>query len=182
MFRLIKTVFFGVISPVVLLASVAFAEEVPQPSTQPESGLASPNQEGVPLSLNRHQLLSRKFLDKKYTDEWMKLKEGESRILSDFNQVEKLYGTSKAKGISNYTDFSRQVFVVVVSELLDSCKRAGVTGLERIRDTHLKVTVQTLLDKDCQSVPGEERYQIIGMPVERPVESIEVVYTFKMTE
>lgn len=134
-------------------------------------------EQGVPLSLERIYIFSRKYIGKKYTDEWMKLKAGDSIVFSNIQEVQEVYGPEKEKGIAQVTDFDRQAWVLVVSELLNTCKRAGVKSIERIEEDQIRIKVETLLTEPCKPKAGEERYQIIGMPIERPVAKVEVVLT-----
>lgn len=165
-----------------LLASASIADEESEALVQGDSVSESSDQEqGIPISLER-------FHFEALTN---KLRTGDTRILDNFQKLQEFFvelhgpeGTGSAGRLAQSIDFSREVFVVVGSQPLDTCKRAVITALERIKGDHLKVTVEISWRKSCQPSPLPEkfRYQAIGMPIERPIAKVEVVYTSRIIE
>jgi hypothetical protein len=153
------------------------SEELTQENSPPESSI---QEEGTSIELTHYA-----------TSRTGKLKTGDIRILGSLQELKNFYvelgvweyekGTKFVESI----DFSHEQIVLVVSQPLDSCKRAGVKSVKRFQGDYLEVTLETFWRKSCQpkpNYPENLRYQVFELPIERPVAKVDVVYTSRADE
>lgn len=138
-------------------------------------------EQGIPLSLDRRYYLSFIYIHKENSEEQMRVKAGDSWIFSNSQELENFYGPKEAAKLNSRINFSSQAFVLVVTELLDSCKTGDIHSLERVGEDTLKVTMITRLKLPCTSEPAVEHYRLLLFPIERPVAKVDVVYIEKLT-
>lgn len=179
MWRKIKlfTLMFSLM--IVIYAPATLAEETSEALAQGDSASqASDQEQGVPISLPHFYLQALTY----------KFKTGDTRILPSLKELQDFYvelkgprGVDTANRTAEFIDFSREVFVVVTSQPMTICKDAGVSALERIQGDQIKITVEENVREPCEPgpLPERKRYLVIGMPIDRPVAKVEVIYTSK---
>jgi hypothetical protein len=154
----------------VLILAGGFLETFAQQETE----------QGIALSLRRAYFRMRVFAKNNMGTN--RVKPGDTWILKNFQELKDFFGEDKASRFAKVVDFDKEVVVVVVSDLLDSCKRTGISALERIQEDRIKVTVETFQGESCKPAPADTPYTLLGTHIERPVTAVEVVYISKIVE